>query len=169
MSGTAISKKLEDVRNSLQPRILQFSQYAGEVSLHVSREKLFGVLKSLKEEYGFNYLADIGTIDHYTDEGRFEVFYNLYNLTDNIRIRVKCRLEEDNPEVESVVGLWPAANWNEREAYDMMGIRFKNHPDLRRMFMPEDFQYFPHRKEFPLIGIPGSIQMPEKDPPKGYK
>jgi len=90
-------------------------------------------------------------------------------LNENKRIRIKCRVEEEDPTVDSVVDIWPSANWFEREQYDMLGIKFKNHPDLRRMYMPEDFEYFPLRKEFPLIGIPGSIEMPEKDPPKTYK
>lgn len=160
---------LERIATTLQPRVLNVTMYAGEVSLHVTPDQLYSTLKELKESYGFDYLADIGTVDHYTDELRFEVLYNLTNLTDRLRIRVKCRLEEHHPVVKSVVDLWPAAGWHEREAYDMMGIVFEGNPDFRRMFMPEDFEFFPHRKEFPLIGIPGSIQVPEKDPPKGYK
>lgn len=160
---------LQTIANALQPRVLNVSMYAGEVSLHVSPEQLYSTLKELKESYGFNYLSDIGTVDHYTDELRFEVFYNLVNLDSYLRIRVKCRVEEESPELPSIVDLWPGAAWNEREAYDMMGIRFTGNPDLRRIYMPEDFEFFPHRKEFPLIGIPGSIEVPEKDPPKGYK
>lgn len=164
-----MNQQLEHIANTLQPRMLNVTMYAGEVSLHVTPEQLLATLTQLKDEYGFNYLVDIGTIDHYTDAGRFEVFYNLFNLKDKIRIRVKCRLEEESPEVVSVTQLWPAAAWHEREAFDMMGIRFTGNEDLRRIFMPEDFEYFPHRKEFPLIGIPGSIELPEKDAPKGYK
>ncbi len=164
-----MSAYLEKVTQALQPGILQFTQYQGEVSLHVSPEQLLPILTALKEQHGFNYLTDIGTIDHYTEEGRFEVFYNIFNLTENQRIRVKCRVSEENPEVPTCVPLWPSAGWHEREAFDMMGIRFTGNPDMRRIYMPEDFEYYPHRKEFPLIGIPGTIQMPEKDPPKGYK
>lgn len=159
----------ERVTQALQPRLLQVSQYAGEVALTTSAEHLRPLLQSLRDEFGFNYLTDIGTIDHYTDAGRFEVFYNLINLEQKLRIRVKVRVEEDQPELPSVVDLWPSANWHEREAYDMMGVRFVGHPDLRRIYMPEDFKFYPHRKEFPLIGIPGSIQVPEKDGPKGYR
>jgi NADH-quinone oxidoreductase subunit C len=159
----------EQVTSALQPRLLQVSQYAGEVSLTTTVENLRDVLSSLKNEFGFNYLTDIATVDHYSDAGRFEVNYNLINIEQHQRIRVKVRVEEDAPEVPSVVDLWPSANWLEREGYDMMGIVFTGHPDLRRIFMPEDFKYFPHRKEFPLIGIPGSIQVPEKDGPKGYR
>jgi NADH-quinone oxidoreductase subunit C len=164
-----MNQQVERIANTLQPNLLNVTMYAGEVSLHVSPDKLFGTLQQLKEQYGFDYLVDIGTIDHYTDTGRFEVFYNLFNLADKIRIRVKCRLEEEDPEVESITSMWPGAAWHEREAWDMMGIRFRNNEDLRRIFMPEDFEFFPHRKEFPLIGIPGSIELPEKDAPKGYK
>lgn len=164
-----IKPVLADVTNGLQSRLLQFTQYQGEVSLHVSRENLRPLMESLRNQYGFDMLVDIGTVDHYTDSLRFEVFYNLFNLSQGARIRIKCRLEESDPTVQTVTDLWPSANWHEREAWDMMGIRFDGHPDLRRMFMPEDFQYHPHRKEFPLIGIPGSIQVPEKDGPKGYR
>lgn len=155
--------------DALAPKIVEKTVYVGELTLTVKAEDLYWALQSLKEQFGFDYLADIYTVDHYRDEQRFEVGYNLFNLSDKVRIRVKTFVEEDNPVLESIVPLWPSANWNEREAWDMMGIKFRNHPDLRRIYMPEDFEFHPHRKEFPLIGIPGSIQMPEKDPPKGYK
>lgn len=164
-----MSQALERVAQALRPRVLDFSQYQGEVSVRVTREQLLEFMTSLKQDYGFDYLTDIGTLDHYSDQGRFEVFYNVINLTESIRLRVKCRVEEADAWVPTVTGLWPSAAWHEREAYDMMGIRFEGHPDMRRMYMPEDFQYFPLRKEFPLIGIPGSIQVPEKDTPKGYR
>lgn len=169
MADSSAQSSFDQVTQGLQPHILSVSQYAGEVALTTTLANLRPLLTSLRDEHGFNYLTDIGTIDHYTDAGRFEVFYNLVNIERKLRIRVKVRVEEDHPELPSVVDLWPSANWHEREAFDMMGVRFAGHPDLRRMFMPEDFQFYPHRKEFPLIGIPGSIQLPEKDGPKGYR
>ena len=153
----------------LKPRLVETNNYVGETTLTVKAEDLFWVCKALKEKFGFDYLTDIFAVDHYRDEQRFEVNYNIMNLTEKIRLRIKTFVEEDKPEVDSVVEIWPAANWNERETFDMMGVIFKNHPDLRRMFLPEDFEYFPLRKEFPLIGIPGSIEIPEKDPPIEYK
>lgn len=163
-----MAETFERIKTALQPRALEFKQYAGELSLVVARDQLLAVLTSLKQDHGYDYLVDIGTIDHYTEQGRFEVFYNIFNLTDKTRIRVKCRVEEDNPSVPTAIGVWPSANWHEREAFDMMGIQFEGHPDLRRIFMPEDFAYYPHRKEFPLIGIAGSIELPTNDGPKGY-
>jgi NADH-quinone oxidoreductase subunit C len=154
---------LQQLTTQLQDKVKRAHIYVGEISITVNAEECFAVLKSLKEEFGFSMLADIVAIDHYTDEKRFEIAYNLFNLDQNRRLRVKTYVEEANPELDSAVPIWPAANWYEREAWDMMGIRFRNHPDLRRIYMPEDFQYFPLRKEFPLIGIPGSIQMPIKD------
>ncbi|MBX3101371.1 MAG: NADH-quinone oxidoreductase subunit C [Bacteroidetes bacterium] len=161
---------IQRISNELVNTGISKTEYAGEVTLHVPESRLYDFLKNLKENYGFDYLVDVVATDHYRDEFRFEIGYNLVNLTENKRLRVKAVLaSEEKPEVESVVSLWPAANWYEREQFDMMGIGFRNHPDLRRIYMPEDFEYFPLRKEFPLIGIPGSIQMPEKDAPKGYK
>lgn len=164
-----MSSIIDSTIKGLQPEIVEINTYVGETSITVKSEDIFRVCKALKESYGFTYLVDIFSVDHFRDEARFEIIYNIFNMENLIRLRVKTFVEEDKPEIESVVPIWPSANWNERETYDMMGIIFKNHPDLRRMFMPEDFEYFPLRKEFPLIGIPGSIQLPEKDPPKEYK
>lgn len=164
-----MSAIVEKAVSDLQPRLLNVQQYVGETTLTVKSEDIVWVCQALRDKYGFDYLVDIFSTDHYRDEQRFEVIYNIMNLEAKIRLRVKTFVEEDNPELDSVVSVWPAANWNERETFDMMGIIFRHHPDLRRMFMPEDFEYFPLRKEFPLIGIPGSIEIPEKDPPKPYK
>ncbi len=148
--------------------ILHVDAYAGELTVTLKPDKLHGFLRMLKEQYGFTYFGDLTASDHYTDEDRFELSYHLVNLGKQQRIRVSCKLDENNPVTETVTDLFPAANWLEREAFDMIGIRFEGHDDLRRMFLPEDFQWYPMRKEFPLLGIPGSIPLPDKDPPKGY-
>lgn len=164
-----MSTLLEQVTASLQVPILESSTYAGEISVEVDARNIHPVLRILKEKFGFNYLCDITATDMFTEENRFRISYNLVNLDSKARIRVSCRVSESKPEVESVTSLWKSADWYEREAYDMVGVVFLNHPDLRRIYMPEDFEYFPLRKEFPLLGIPGSIQVPEKDPPKTYR
>lgn len=153
----------------LEGFILESREYAGELTLEVDPTNIVEVCRILRDQFGFTYLADISAVDYLTDTKRFGVSYNIVNLDKKSRLRVSARVEEDSPELDSVYGIWEAANWFEREAFDMMGIRFTNHPDLRRLFMPEDFEYYPLRKEFPLLGIPGSIQMPEPAPPKEYK
>ncbi|MEM6270074.1 MAG: NADH-quinone oxidoreductase subunit C [Bacteroidota bacterium] len=149
--------------------VLKAKEYAGELTIEVRADSIVEVSRTLRDKFGFDYLADITAVDYYTDELRFGVAYNLCNLTDRKRLRISVRVEEDDPVVDSVIDVWQAANWFERECWDMMGIHFAGHPDLRRIYMPEDFEYFPLRKEFPLIGIPGSIQTPEPAPPKEYK
>ncbi|MEM9987352.1 MAG: NADH-quinone oxidoreductase subunit C [Bacteroidota bacterium] len=143
--------------------------HAGEITIEIQGDNLIEVMQTLKEQFGYQYLADIATLDHYTDEGRFEVAYNLVNMADRTRLRVSLRVEEENPTLPTLTHLWKGAGWMEREAFDMMGIRFEGNEDLRRIYMPEDFEYYPMRKEFPQLGIPGSIELPEKDPPKPYK
>jgi NADH-quinone oxidoreductase subunit C len=157
---------LEKVVADLKPKLLNQQVYVGELTLTVQLQDIFWVLKALKENFGFDYLVDIHSVDHYRDDQRFEVGYNIFNLTEKKRIRVKTFVEEDNAFVDSATDIWKSADWYEREVFDMMGIRFNNHPDLRRIYMPEDFEYYPMRKEFPLIGIPGSIQLPDKGTPK---
>ncbi len=148
--------------------IVEVRGYAGELTVEVSPESVHEVLKTLRDMYDFNYLVDISTVDRYTDEKRFEVSYNIVSLKNRQRLRIATRVEEEHPVLDTVTDIWPSANWYEREAFDMMGVRFHNHPDLRRMYLPEDFEFFPMRKEFPLLGIPGSLPLPEKDPPKPY-
>ncbi|MEX2603070.1 MAG: NADH-quinone oxidoreductase subunit C [Gracilimonas sp.] len=132
--------------------------------IRVEAENIVEICKYLKEKHHFIFLTDIFGTDRYTSDERFEVIYNLMNLRTQDRLFLKVRLEEENPTLPSVTSIWTAAGWNEREVYDMFGIRFEGHPDFRRIFMPEDFEYFPLRKEFPLLGIPGSIELPNTTP-----
>ncbi len=99
----------------------------------------------------FNFLSDICGVDHYPELPRYEAVYHLYSLENKWRVRIKCRLS-DPPSVPSVTGIWRTANWHEREAWDMYGIKFEGHPDLRRIYMWEGFEGFPQRKDFPLRG-----------------
>lgn len=141
--------------------------YANEHTVYVDRRRIVDVCRFLKEERGFEYLADIGGIDLFVEGDRFEVFYNLVSMSRSKRIRLKVRVPEDEPVLATVTPVYRAANWNERECWDMFGIRFDGHPDLRRMFMPEDFEYHPLRKEFPLLGVPGSLPLPPQTPEAG--
>lgn len=104
-------------------------------------------------------MVDITTIDHLGADPRFEVVFELYSYAANMSLRIKAAAAEDEAEFPSATGVWPAANWHEREAYDMMGIRFTGHPDLRRILMWEGYPFFPLRKEFPLAGK--SSEMPD--------
>ncbi len=158
---------MNDVVQALQAKfngaIKEVIEFKGETTLLVETKSIVEVCRALKEEHGFNYCADICGADRFTEEERFEVIYNLTNLDKHWRIRLKVRVEEEIPVVPSVTCVWRGANWHERETYDMYGIRFEGHPDLRRMYMPEDFEYYPLRKDFPLISVPGSIPLPEID------
>ena len=149
--------------------VLNRREYAGELTIEVAATEIAAVLQTLRDKFGYTYLADITGTDHFEDERRFSVAYNLVNMDEAKRLRIECFTEEEHPEVPSTISVYPAAAWFEREVFDMLGILFPGNPDLRRIYMPEDFEYFPLRKEFPLIGIPGSIQVPDKVPPKGYK
>lgn len=150
---------------------LQTVEHHGDVTLVVPLTDLIDVLTELKENPAtqFNQLVDVTAIDWAKAGERYDVVYFLYSIPNNARVRVKVHVREDRPHVPTAVGVWESANWYEREAYDMYGIIFDGHPDLRRFFMPEDFmdadgtQLYPLRKDFPLMGIPGSLPLPEKD------
>lgn len=122
----------------------------GQAIVLVGRDRLLEVCHYLKREEKFNFLTDLTAIDRYSGEKRFEVVYNLYSFPHNERLRVKVRLA-DSETVASVTGIWGAANWLEREAYDMFGIRFDGHPDLRRILLPEDWKGHPLRKDYDII------------------
>jgi NADH-quinone oxidoreductase subunit C len=155
---------VDSLSEKFSDKLIEVYQSSGDTYVRVEADAVTEICKYLRDELKFDYLTDIFGIDRFTSDERFEVVYNLVSLRHGVRIFIKIRCQEENPEVDSVVSVWPAANWAEREAFDMFGIRFRNHPDLRRMYMPEDFQYFPLRKEFPLLGIPGSIELPNTTP-----
>jgi len=115
--------------------------------------ELLGFLKALQEQLGYDLLMDVTAIDHYETSPRFEVVYHLFSTSTHrwIRIASPCSGDEE-PKALSVVSLWPGANWHERETYDMLGIHFEGHPDLRRILMWDGYPYYPLRKEFPLAG-----------------
>jgi NADH-quinone oxidoreductase subunit C len=137
--------------------------FRGETTLLIQSDFIVKVCRALKEEHGFDYCTDICGADRFSEEERFEVIYNLANLDKQLRLRLKVRVSEEAPVVPSVTSIWKGADWHERETFDMYGVRFDGHPDLRRMYMPEDFEYYPLRKDFPLIGVAGSIPLPEID------
>lgn len=163
-STTEVDDVVQALRERFQDDILDSVEYAGERTVLVVKERIVDVCRFLKEEQGFGYLADLGGIDRFTEDDRFEVMYNLVSFAKGKRIRLKVRIDEESMSLPSICEVFRAANWNEREAWDMLGLRFEGHPDLRRMFMPEDFEYHPLRKEFPLLGIPGSLPLPPQTP-----
>ena len=135
------------------------SEFRGEVTLTVAPEKIVEVCRYLKTDCAFEMLTDLSGVDNYGDDPRYEVDYLLYSLTHRIYLRLKVEISEDSLIVDSVTGIWRTADWHEREAFDMFGIRFRGHPNLKRILMWEGYPYFPLRKDFPLAGLP--TELPE--------
>lgn len=158
----------ENRLNAIKEKLKDFSAEFGDVNgtpdITIKKEEVLDVCKILKDdaEVGMNWMVDAVSIDRFKKNDRFEMVYNLRSTEYRDRLFIRIKLDSKNPEMESLTSIWTSANWYEREAYDMMGINFLNHPDLRRMYMPEDYEYFPLRKDFPLMGIPGSIPLPNK-------
>ncbi|MDA0379474.1 MAG: NADH-quinone oxidoreductase subunit C [Bacteroidetes bacterium] len=163
-ASTQVADIVKALESELGDAVHETVVYAGEHTVRVARDRIEDACRFLKEALGFLYLVDIGGSDRFTEDDRYEVFYNLVNITEGKRIRLKVRVDESDMTVRTVTGVYPAANWNERECWDMFGISFEGHPDMRRMFMPEDFEYYPLRKEFPLLGVPGSLPLPPQAP-----
>ncbi|HXY04620.1 MAG TPA: NADH-quinone oxidoreductase subunit C [Terriglobales bacterium] len=125
-----------------------------EMSIYVERSSLREACALLRDDSGcpFNFLSDVTCVDWYPAEPRFEVIYHLLSIPQKERVRLKVRLNGDAPAVESVTSVWPAANFFEREVYDLLGVRFTGHPYLRRIQMPEDWEGHPLRKDYPVEG-----------------
>ncbi len=150
-------------------------EHRNQLTIIIPPDKLLSIAKELRdnEKTSFDMLLDITAIDWLRRKNRFETVYFLYSNKYKSRLRIKVLLNGDFPECPSVTGIWESANWYERETFDMYGIKFIGHPNLRRFYMPEDFvdpesgePLFPLRKDFPLMGIPGSLPLPaypEKD------
>ncbi len=133
------------------------AEFRGEITLKIAdAEKIFDVCTFAKS-IGFDYLVDITSIDNYGEDPRWTVLYHLRAIGNGIEIRLKTDVSEEKSELASVLPIWRTANWHEREIYDMMGIRFTGHPDLRRILMWEGYPYHPLRKDFPLAGKPTEL------------
>jgi len=141
---------------------VEFSSITGYPSILIPKEKLLEASKILHDEFELDMLRDVVGVDRFTKINRFECIYNIYSTVNLNRIILCVRLDSKKPEVDSITSVWSSANWYEREAYDMVGIRFLNHPDLRRIYMMEEYQYYPLRKDYPLMGLPGSVELPRK-------
>lgn len=136
--------------------VFSTSRFRDNLRLFVPPARLLDVLRTLKTECGFALLSELGGTDYLGYPGRtrarFEVHYVLRNLDTNAMLVVKAGVDDPNPTLPSVVPLWPGADWMEREVFDMYGINFAGHPDLRRILMPDEFTAFPLRKDYPLRG-----------------
>jgi NADH-quinone oxidoreductase subunit C len=161
----ALNKKVLERLKAKYPDVpFEADEFRGELTVVIPKERIVDVCRFLKDdsELRFNLLADLCGIDMNTPLHRFGVIYNLYSFTNKYRMRLKTFTEEEHPNVQTVTGVWGTANWHERETFDMFGIIFEGHPDLRRMYMPDEFEYHPLRKDFPLMGIRGSLELPKK-------
>ena len=133
-------------------------EFRGEVTVEVrDAERIAEVCAFAKQALGFEFLVDIASLDHYGEDPRFTVVYHLNHLKARCHLRLRTNVSEEKGELPTVSGVWRTADWQEREAYDMMGLRFRGHPDLRRILMWEGYPYFPLRKDFPLAGKPSEM------------
>ncbi len=121
----------------------------GNETALIKRESLLEVMRFLKEDCGFEMLMDLCGVDHLPETPRFEVVYHLKSFSRGYRVRIKVRLPEDDPTVDSMVPLWKGANWYERECWEFYGIKFSGHPDLRTLLLYPEFQGHPLRKDYP--------------------
>jgi NADH-quinone oxidoreductase subunit C len=140
------------LREKLDGAVLEATTFIGQLSVRVARERVVEVCQTLRDdaETPFNYLSDLTCVHRPENfDAPFELVYNLYSISANERVRVKAAADETEG-VESVTGVWPAANWMEREVYDLFGLAFNNHPDLRRLLLPKDWDGHPLRKDYPL-------------------
>jgi len=155
MGAIELAQKLKTQFGDL---LSELSEFRGEVTLKVlDAEKIVEVCAYAKKELGFDYLVDLSSVDNYGDDPRWTVVYELSSMTHRCHLRLKTDVSEEKSELPTVTTVWRTADWHEREAYDMMGIRFRGHPDLRRILMWEGYPYFPLRKDFPLAGKPSEL------------
>ena len=155
---------VETLRTRLPGSVRGSAEFRGDLTVTVRREEIARACEVLKSDpaLAFDMVIDVLGVDMYRPEERFEVVYNLYSLSNREYVRLKVLVDERDLTVPTVTGVWAGANWHERETYDMFGIVFTGHPDLRRIFMPEEFEYFPLRKDFPTMGIPDSLPLPRR-------
>lgn len=173
--GPSPSKKMEplEIAEKIKERfpleVVGVTSFRDQVSVTVNRGKIVDICRYLHDDpdLGFDYLRDLCGADYLgKKEPRFEVVYHLYSVRYRHMIRLKAQVPEKDPKIDSVTSVWIGADWHERECFDMYGIVFKGHPDLKRILMPEDWEGHPLRKDYPLEGPekewPGFVEVLEK-------
>ncbi len=130
---------------------IEASQFRGETSLTVMPDQIVDVCRSLRDEFSFDMLSGQTAVDYWPEqEPRFHLIYQLYSLAENLRLRLRVPLNGNAPSLSTIEEIYPNANWHEREVFDMFGINFEGHSDLRRILMPYDWEGHPLRKDYPL-------------------
>lgn len=156
----------EIIKDRYPTEIKEIKEFRGQTSIAIKKNRIKEIMKYLHDtpELYFDYLQDLCGVDYIgKKEMRFEVVYHLYSIRHRHMIRIKAEVSEDDCSIDSVTDIWAGADWHERECYDMFGIIFKGHPDLRRILMPEDWEGYPLRKDYPLKADLGEMEW------KGYK
>ena len=149
----ATKRFVQKIKRAFPKIAVAETEFRGEWTLPIlDSGRIAEVCQFAKTELGFDYLVDISSVDNYGEDPRFEIVYELYSYASQSHLRIVIQVSEEGAEAPSVTSVWRAANWHEREIYDMMGIRFSGHPDLRRILMWEGYPYYPLRKDFPLAG-----------------
>lgn len=146
---------LTGLRERFPEAVLQTAEHRGEVTVELDRGHLVEVATWLRDDPAtrFRLLSDLSGTDYPERADRISVDYHLYSFDHNARLRLKVRVPVEDPHVPTVTGVWQTANWHEREVYDFFGVRFDGHPNLVRILMPEDWEGYPHRKDYPLGGV----------------
>ncbi|MGD2162540.1 MAG: NADH-quinone oxidoreductase subunit C [Anaerolineales bacterium] len=143
---------VESLRDQFADQILDVVEFRGDTTVFVAPSAIVELCQYLRDHdsFAFNLLAALTAVDHYPSEPRFNIVYQLYSLENKIFFALKVPLRSDAAEIPTVEGVFPNANWHEREVFDMFGVKFKGHSDLRRILMPQDWEGHPLRKDFPL-------------------
>ncbi|HTP66910.1 MAG TPA: NADH-quinone oxidoreductase subunit C [Geobacteraceae bacterium] len=148
------------LREKFASSIIDVKEFRGEVTVTVNKEDIVAICAFLKNDLRYNLLTDVTAVDYLGKDPRFMAVYNLYSIPNKDRLRIKAPVTESDCTIDTVSTVWNSANWLERETYDLFGIVFKNHPDLRRILMTDDWVGHPLRKDYPLQG-------PGREPYKG--
>jgi len=151
------------VREGFAGEVIEIVHFRNEWTVTVKPERILDIMTFLRDTWNYKMCHDVTSVDLYPEEPRFMVVYHLLNLETATRFRVKATVSGEKPEIDSVVPIWTGADFTEREVYDLMGITFRGHPDLRRILMMDDYQHHPLRKDFPLTGFPVGIDTLKDD------
>jgi NADH-quinone oxidoreductase subunit C len=147
----------DSLERFLGEKLQQKTEFRSERTYTILTHDLREVAKFCRDDLSFDYLLDITSIDNFGEEPRFEIVYHLYSMPHTVHLRLKLKLSEEVGALDTISDIWLTANWHEREIYDMMGIKFNGHPDLRRILMWDGYPFFPLRKDFPLAGLPSDM------------